>query len=115
MRARGAVYAYHGLFEDDSFVTVGLNSFTESYMRARGLQWRNPELHALQQSRYENPALALQFATNLEALDMTRYRQPDIAAFVDAIIEGNYIFRHRWGDAPIRSAMLRVSNASENE
>lgn len=75
MQAEKITYAYKQIFLDPNVYVVGLDAFAESYMRENELKWSNVPLR--QQAKRLTGGHLLSFSTNLEALDMNKYRSTD--------------------------------------
>lgn len=91
---RGCVYGYAVATFDSAFVSEGLRAFAEDYAKAHGLtpslpltQWGQPV------GMYYN---------NFEILDLNFFRRTDVREWTQAVDQSFNIFRHRWGDAPLR-------------
>lgn len=75
MQSEKITYAYKQIFLDPKEYVVGLDAFAESYMRDNGLKWSNAPLR--QQAKRITGGHLLSFSTNLEALDMNKYRSAE--------------------------------------
>ena len=100
MEENGIVYAYKQIFIDSESVVVGLDSFAEHFMSINELKWANAPLRA--QAQRISGGQLLSFSTNLEVIDMWRYRSADNLKFLHAVLNSNNIYNRRWGDAPLR-------------
>jgi hypothetical protein len=72
MQAERIKYAYKPIFK---VYVRGLDAFVESYMQENGLKWSNVMLR--QQAKSLSGGHLLSFSTNLEALDMMKYRSAE--------------------------------------
>jgi hypothetical protein len=102
MRSEGAAYAYTHVWKDDNRVVSGLVDFTERYMQARNLPYKNPTMHADMLGMKKLHRRVPSFNTNFEVINTVRYRDPELQNFLDAVVDTNAIFHRRWGDAPLR-------------
>jgi hypothetical protein len=106
MKAENYTYAYKQIFKDPDWTVRGLKRFAEDYMASRQLQWQNPHARHLVGLLQEEHMYAI--STNLEVLDMVKYRSLDVASFVHHVIQSNQIYHRRWGDAPLRLLQLQM-------
>ena len=72
MQAERIKYAYKQIFVDPKVYVRGLDAFAESFMQENGLKWSNVMLRQQAKSGH-----LLSFSTNLEALDMMKYRSAE--------------------------------------
>lgn len=100
MHSLNVHYAFHSLFLDLKHVVVGLDQFVRDYINSTRINIANKHLYDNSYKLNQNRKWS--FSTNLEVVDMKRFRQPDIQHFIQAVTESNYIFHRRWGDAPLR-------------
>ena len=75
MQSEKITYAYKQIFVDPKVFVLGLDAFAESYMQENGLKWSNPLLR--QQAKRVSGGHLLSFSTNLEAIDMMKYRSAE--------------------------------------
>ena len=106
MDARNVYYAFQNIFLDPGIAVEGLRDYVADYTISTGLTIANPPLYRIVNRRQEEFYLA--FATNLEVIDTWRYRQADIAHFLQNITDSNLIFHRRWGDAPLRMVIAQL-------
>ena len=75
MQAERIKYAYKQIFVDPKVYVRALDAFAESFMQENGLKWSNVMLR--QQAKRLSGGHLLSFSTNLEALDMMKYRSAE--------------------------------------
>jgi hypothetical protein len=102
MKESHIAYAYSSLWLDDERVSMGMYDFVQDYMKRHHLHWRNMALHNATMRINGFPYFVPAFNTNLEVISTTRYTDPEVVAFLDAVVRSHYIFHRRWGDAPLR-------------
>jgi hypothetical protein len=102
MKETGAAYAYSSMWLDDERVAKGLYDFVYDYMKHKHLRWRNMALRNATLRINGFPYFVPAFNTNLEVISTARYTDPEVVAFVDALVRSHCIFHRRWGDAPLR-------------
>ena len=108
MADHNVYYSYQHIFPDPAFVVQGLREYIADYTISIGLTVANPLLYEVITSRGKILYDYDSFATNLEVIDTWRYRQADIAHFLQNITESNLIFHRRWGDAPLRMVIAQL-------
>ena len=92
MRDRGIRYTYRMEMREKAAVSRGLLECCEQFFR------ENPEF-----DKRGRPLEAVKlFYTNFEICDLKWFRGPSWQAYFKAIDDAGGIYRHRWGDAPIR-------------
>eukprot|EP00966_Prymnesium_polylepis_P093948 2174842-Prymnesium_polylepis.1 len=74
-----------------------------AYMSETGLEPAIPPL----------PTESIYF-TNFFVTRVGWWRKPEVQAFMDAVNASGGIYRHRWGDAPIQTAVLRLLGLSRS-
>ena len=106
MYSNNIYYAYQALLYDPAAVVKGLRPHVSNYIVYNNITVANPSLYDKIMSRKTN--VYPSFSTNLEVIDTWRYRQADIAHFLQNITDSNLIFHRRWGDAPLRMVIAQL-------
>jgi hypothetical protein len=105
LEAHDAHYGFRGVMSDYDFVVQGLYPFVDKYVKSNNITVTHPALYDSLSLETSNVSSVPAFSTNIEIIDMVRYRQPDIMGFVNHIAKENMVFHRRWGDAPLRMAI----------
>ena len=103
-----AVYMANGREVDFEYVLPGIQlikKLIKTYINKTGITARNPEMladifnHTVEMPNYWN---------NFEIVDLSFMRRKDVVDFIQTIDSTRGIFLYRWGDAPLRYAVLAL-------
>jgi hypothetical protein len=104
MRDKNAVYYANEVREDEPhFVTEGLPEAALEYARSKGLI---PKNETYWRSFFRSDGGVRTYYNNFEVCDLDYFTQPDIQQMTDWVVDTYGIYRHRWGDAPLRYMTL---------
>jgi hypothetical protein len=100
----GVVYIKNNDFVDMPEVVENLESLTRDYVRYFGIEvrWKG----AWDGAYFGGAAVA--FYNNMEIMDIRFWMRPDVQHFVHFVDTSWGIYRHRWGDAPLRYIALAI-------
>jgi hypothetical protein len=102
--ADGVVYVKNDAFVDVNSVVENLEPFVRDYVAYFNIAVRGKR--AWDAAYFAGCALA--FYNNLELMDVRFWMRPDVQHFV-AFVDASWgIYRHRWGDAPLRYIALAI-------
>ena len=114
MSKQEALYLANFRAIDYEYVLAGITrirNVTAAYMTQHNITARNPAMladvfnHSIEVPNYWN---------NVEAIDLSFIRGPEVTNYTKAIDESRGIFLYRWGDAPLRYVTLALfANASQ--
>ena len=102
MTRRGAVYISNDVQVDLPHVVQGLQNFTASYVREHALAFRSGR-------RLEElfpRGSCFMYFNNFEVSSVTFFRSAPVRAWSAAVLRSGGLYRHRWGDAPLRYITL---------
>jgi hypothetical protein len=101
MKKSSAQYGFATVVFDSLTVSNGFLTFIEDYSLRNKLSIHK-ELKNISDFFQLNYRLVPNFGTHLEVIDIRRYLRNDIQRFIDTIIDSEFIFSRRWGDALLR-------------
>lgn len=107
MEKRNSGYGYNSVSQDYGFVTKGLYDYVKSYVRENNIVPANMDIY----NRFiaQNSTGSFPMAnTNFEIFDTMKFRSPSVSAFINSVVKSENIFHRRWGDAPLRYALLML-------
>jgi hypothetical protein len=106
MKAKQAVYGYKCISPDFPEYAVGMVNFTKQYAESNNLEPAFRGFRAYLSNAKET--LVPMPYTNLEILHVPFFNSPPVARFLNASDTGPVwgVYRHRWGDAPLRAMVL---------
>ena len=108
MASERAIYmANHKTF-DYEYVLPGIlriRNFTMEYIQKNKIVPQNPTMIA---DMFIKPQDIPVIYNNFEIVETSFMRRNDIRHFINAVDETQYIFLHRWGDAPLRYLMVAL-------
>ncbi|CAE8659547.1 unnamed protein product, partial [Polarella glacialis] len=98
MREHGADYAY-GLYTEELHqrTVVTIQPWLDYFFWSRGITPKTQPVDA-----------QYMYFTNFFVAKVSWWFQQEVQAFLEAVDRSGGIFAHRWGDAPIQSAVLRT-------
>ena len=96
-------YMYHSTFLEPPEVIVDLKDF---FLENPGQPVNNHSILIPWQSKGVNHGAMEVISTNLEWFYMPAFRRPSILEWREKVWHNGGIFRHRWGDAPLRTTMV---------
>jgi hypothetical protein len=117
MQESGAVYGYKCISPDFPEYVTNMINFTSQYVASHSVEPKFPgfkEYLSSTSSAGGAPLVPMPY-TNLEILSLRWFNSPPVARFLNASDGGPLfgIYRHRWGDAPLRAMVLGLFAAEE--
>ncbi|KAH8104836.1 glycolipid 2-alpha-mannosyltransferase-domain-containing protein [Cristinia sonorae] len=108
LHTKKKVYGFRSPSDDPPYVTEGMWELTDRYSR------QHPEIRErLNQNRWVWPE-GLQgnyptYYNNFEVVKLAEFRRPEVKRWLEEIMKDPYrIYKHRWGDAPIRFTTVNM-------
>jgi len=102
MRHQGTKYGYYCACFENLLFSEGLHAFVANYVELRGLksQWAAFDPHP-------SKPVAMPY-NNIELVDVNWWRSQPVQEFINSVDGSLGIWRHRWGDAPLRGMAISL-------
>lgn len=105
MRQQRLDYMWYSTVREPRAVTEDLRYFMRQHPgRPRDINHRHDTDWLWAEMDDEHMEMRV-FSTNIEWFHIPAFQRPDVVEWIDEVVQSGGIYRHRWGDAPLRTIL----------
>ena len=103
MNSRGLTYIGNELVTEYAPVATNMTAFALDYATFNGISIQNMPLW----KGFFSPDIT-HYYNNFEVVSMAFFQRPEVRMWTKHVLKSGFIYQHRWGDAPLRTATLAM-------